>query len=141
MTPVLPALGLAAGMAAAFAVAPAAAEEELEIEFRYWTDPSGTVERQYIDVEDGELEIRHLRGSSDTAVDDDTLDALRSAISSFVQSATLELGDVIPAPFVEVRMEYEGNAIDVEITKVYPEGQVPADLVALQRQYFETVFE
>ena len=120
---------------------PAAAEEELEIEFRYWPDRSGNVVNQYLDVEEGEMEISQVDGARDVDIGSETFRELRAIVVAFVGGAVPEDGDVIVPPFVEVKMEYQSNSIEIEVARFYPEGQVPEDLVALRRQYFETVFE
>ncbi len=120
---------------------PAAAEEELEIEFRYWPDRSGNVVNQYLDVEEDEMEISQVDGASEVEIGSETFRELRAVVVAFVSGAIPEEGDVIAPPFVEVKMEYQSNSIEIEVARFYPEGQVPEDLVALQRQYFGTVFE
>ncbi len=137
------ALRMAACAAAAIVLcqAPAAAEEELEIEFRYWPDRSGNVVNQYLDVEEDEMEISQVDGATDVEIGSETFRELRAVVVAFVSDAIPEEGDAISPPFVEVKMEYQSNSIEIEVARFYPEGQVPADLVALQRHYFETVFE
>ena len=137
------ALRAAAGAAAIVFMCPvpATAEEELEIEFRYWPDRSGNVVDQYLDVEEDEMEISQVDGARDVDIDSETFRELRAAVVAFVGGAIPEEGDVVPPPFVEVKMEYQSNSIEIEVARFYAEGQVPEDLVALQRQYFETVFE
>ena len=116
---------------------PAAAEEELEIEFHYRPDRSGNVVNQYLDVEEDEIEISQVDGARHVDIGSETFRELRAVVVAFLGGAIPEEGDAIAPPFVEVKMEYQSDSIEIEVARFYPEGQVPDDLVALQRQYFE----
>lgn len=135
------ALLLAGGLAAGSAMA----KEEVEISFRLRVDGSGNVRNQELNAEfdrrGGELEIRDFDQTRETPIDRASFDKLKAHVSQALEGLRLLAGEDIDPPYVEISFEYQGQDLEVEVSRRYPSGSVPKALVALQRDYFANPYE
>lgn len=117
------------------------AGEEIEIEFRLQPDGSGTKTRnQGIKVDDGEIEV-YLDGRErevDSAKVD--TDALFKMVAQSIREFEMAEGKRVRTPYTEVKMEYSSDDREIEVSRRYPKGEMPAELVKLQKRYLDLVW-
>ncbi len=124
----------------------AADAAEWGFELRFQPDDTGmSTTSKSVRLEDGELEIEESGETRDRLVERNATDAeaalLMALVTEALAAVRLEPGGGVARPHVEVILEWESGDTEVEITRLYPAGAVPADIVAAQRAFFETVYD
>lgn len=124
----------------------AAGDYEITLELRFQPDDTGArtenKEVQFdgdgITIEENGPGLRVYEERPATAEDGRLLEAFLRERFAAVEFAG---GERVRRPSVEVKIEFDGETREVEITETYPAGDVPAAVVALQRRFFSAAFE
>lgn len=126
---------------------PAAAQDvELEISFYLQPDGSGQNTRnKSIELDDGEVTIEESGEDSNRYVERAATPEEIALITGLIKArfAAMDFTGAprLDPPYIEVQFEFDGNIRKVEVEEVYPLGALPPAYLALQRRFFEDVFE
>ena len=132
-------MGLAAGSSVA---------GEVEFEIVLYLQPDGTgqsTENKSVELDEGELTIEE---SGETRNRYDKRDATAkeaAAIEAFIMTAFQTFAfrptEDVPYPHVEVQVEFKTGASEAEITRIYPSGALPAEVMEIQDAFFNDRFD
>ena len=120
-----------------------AADIELSVEFRNHPDRSGSkTTNQSISMEDGEVEIDFggPEGEMEREVSDEEFAAVLALVQKAVNRFECVEGEEMEGAYVEVKLEFEGEDREIEVTEIFKAGSVPEQYVTLQEKYFETIY-
>lgn len=138
---------LTAALALILALPAAAKDADLSVTFYFQPDRSGAnTQRTEIELDaDGTLDIEES-GEEANRLEKRTATAEERAVFEAVLALEMDRLNLIPSddvdyPYVEIKVEYDTGALEVEIERAYPLGGVPAEYVSFQRLFFEKVFE
>ena len=132
------------------ALAPAAADDlhgvELNVTFYLQPDSTGNnTQNKSIEYRRGRIEIEESGEDRNRLekfdADTDDVEALLGLIKGRIEGFEFAAAEDFDPPYVEVQFEFDGDARTIEMEEVYPAGKVPAELLDLQKKYFESVFE
>ncbi len=132
-------------LAATFAllgVSAAYAERELKVEFRLQPDGSGGKTRnQGIEI-DGDEVVVYLDGD-EREIETSGVDAdgLFQLIAAGVREFEMVEGARVRPPYIEVKMEFSGEDREIEVSRSYPLGGLPSELVKVQERYLDEVWQ
>lgn len=122
----------------------AAQGEGIEYEIALYLQPDRTgqnTQNKSIELDEDEVTIEESGETQNRYVERDASAGEASAIGDFVatffEGLELAPSEDVAYPHVEVQVEFQTGAMEAELTRVYPVGGVPPEVVALQRQFFE----
>ena len=119
---------------------------ELNVTFYLQPDSTGNnTQNKSIEYRRGRIEIEESGEDRNRLekfdADEDDVAALLALIKGRIQGFEFSAAEDFDPPYVEVEFEFDGDARTIEMEQVYPTGKVPAELLDLQKKYFNSVFE
>ena len=135
-----------AGLVAVAGTVAQADDIEYEITLYLQPDRSGAnTQNKSIELEGDELTIEESGEARNRYDEREATKREMRAIIAFVEGAVQNV-DLTQAPkpdypHIEVQVEVQTGATELEVTRIYPAGALPADVMDIQNRFFETVFE
>lgn len=136
------------GAALATMVVTGAVADEIEYEIVLYLQPDRTgqnTQNKSVELDGDEITIEESGETQNRYEEREPKRREAKAVREFVEDAfkglKIEGTEDIDYPYIEVQVEFQSGTTEAEITRIYPIGGLPKDVMKIQEMFFNDSFE